>query len=576
MKYDLIIEKLSGHDTSGKVGKINKKAGDTLNSGDIIFTIESGKGTMIYISKYNGILEQLSITEGDTIKKNQVIGKVDGELINKEAEKAQAAASNQPKKTAYSFGLAKPIQKSFEVDVAVVGGGPGGYVSAIRAAQGGKKVLIIEEDRLGGTCLNHGCIPTKALVSSVDALEKIRNAESFGLEVETIKFSLEKIMGRKNEVVNTLVSGIEHLMEVHQIEYISGKAEVKDSQTLLAKNKTIDAVIKFEKLVIATGSKPCSLPIEGASCHDILTSQELLELAEIPSSITIIGGGVIGMEFAFIYNTLGSKVNVVEYFPQIINTVDEDAADVIRTSAKERGINIYEGAKAVSIKTALDGMKIVEINKDNETKYLISEKVATAVGRKANLDSLDLEKLQVKLNEKCNGIMVDEFMRTSNPNIYAIGDITNKIQLAHVASHQGIVAADHINGMDNEMCYDLVPSAIFTMPEMGQVGVTEKEARLQKLDYIVGKFPLMANGKAQAMGETEGFVKLIGNKETRKVIGGTIVGAHATDMLSTISNIIASGLTIDSAQHVLYAHPTIAEAIHEALLTIDGRGIHFA
>lgn len=574
MKYDLIIEKLSGHDTSGKVGKINKKTGDTLNSGEIIFTIESGKGTMKYLSKYKGVLEQLLITEGDTIKKNQVIGKVEGDLVKEEAVKPQTATS--PKKTAYSFGLAKPIEKNFEVDVAVVGGGPGGYVSAIRAAQGGKKVLIIEEDRLGGTCLNHGCIPTKALVSSVDALEKIRKAESFGLEVGSIKFSLEKIMERKNEVVNTLVSGIEHLMEVNEIEHINGKAEVKDEQTLIVKNKSIDAVIKFKKLVIATGSKPCSIPIEGALSDDILTSQDLLELTEIPSSITIIGGGVIGMEFAFIYNALGSKVNVVEYFPQIINTIDEDAADIIRNSAKERGINIYEGAKAASIKTALDGMKIVEINKNNETKYLISEKVAMAVGRKANLESVDLEKLQVNLNEKRNGIMVDEFMRTSNPNIYAIGDITNKIQLAHVASHQGIVAADHINGIENEMCYDLVPSAIFTMPEIGQVGVTEKEAELKKLNYIVGKFPLMANGKAQAMGETEGFVKLIGDKTTRKVIGGSIVGVHATDMLSTISNIIASGLTIDKALHVIYAHPTIAESIHEALLNIDGRGIHFA
>lgn len=565
MKYDLIIEKLSGHDMSGKVGKINKKTGDILNPDDIIFTIESGKGTIKYISKYKGTLEQLLIAEGDTIKKGQVIGSVEGELIQQEL-----------KKTSYSFGLAKPLSKSYEVDVAIVGGGPGGYVAAIRAAQGGKRVLIIEQDRLGGTCLNYGCIPTKALVSSIDALEKIRNAQSFGIEVEGVKASLERIMQRKNEVVDTLVSGIEHLMEVHQIEYINGKAEVQDIETLTVKNKSIDATIKFEKLIIAAGSKPAILPIEGAGGEDILTSQDLLELTEVPSSITIIGGGVIGMEFAFIYNALGAKVNVVEYFPQILNTMDEDAADIIRESAAQRGINLYEGAKALSIKTALDGTKIVEIDENNQTKYLISEKVAMAVGRKANLESLDLEMLKVELNEKRNGISVDAHMRTSNPNVYAIGDITNKIQLAHVASHQGIIAADHINGMQDEMCYDLVPSAIFTMPEIGHVGLTEKDAVSQKLDYIIGKFPLMANGKAQAMGETEGFVKLIAGKETRKIIGGTIVGVHATDMLSTISNIIASGLTIDKAAHVIYAHPTTAESIHEALLSIDGRGIHFA
>ena len=575
MKHDLIIDKLSGHDTSGKVGKINKKAGETLNAGDVIFTMESGKGTVKYISKYKGVLEQLLITEGDIIKKDQIIGKVEGELIQETgASKIQASSQQAAPKVAYSFGLAKPLQKSYEVDIAIVGGGPGGYVSAIRAAQGGKKVLLIEEDRLGGTCLNYGCIPTKALVSSVDALEKIKHAQSFGLEVGEVKVSLDKIMQRKNEVVNTLVSGIEHLMNTHEIEYLSGKAEVKDSETLTVKNKSIDATIKFNKLIIATGSKPSILPIEGSDNEDILTSQELLELTEVPSSITIIGGGVIGMEFAFIYNALGSKVNVVEYFPQILNIMDEDVADVIRTSAVQRGINVYEGAKASSIKTALDGTKIVEISENNQTKYLISEKVAMAVGRKANLESLDLAKLGVELNEKRNGIMVDTHMRTSNPNVYAIGDITNKIQLAHVASHQGIVAADHINGVENEMCYDLVPSAIFTMPEIGHVGLTEKEAQGQ--DYITGKFPLMANGKAQTMGEVEGFVKIIADKESRKILGGTIVGIHATDMLSTISNIIASGLTIDKAAHVIYAHPTTAESIHEALLNLDGKGIHFA
>lgn len=568
MKYDLIIEKLSGHDTSGKIGKINKKAGDVLNSGDTIFSIESGKGTIKYTSQYKGVLEKLSITEGDTVKKGQVVGTVEGELF-KETEVAKA-------KPAYSFGLAKPVQKTYEVDVAIVGGGPGGYVAAIRSAQGGKKVLIIEENRLGGTCLNYGCIPTKALVSSIDALEKIRRSESFGIEVGEVKFSLEKIMNRKNEVVNTLVSGIEHLMNVHEIEYVNGKAEVKDSETLTVKNKSIDATIKFQKLIIATGSKTAILPIEGADSEDILTSQELLEMKEVPSSLTIIGGGVIGMEFAFIYNALGTKVNVVEFFPQILNNMDADVAEVIRTSAVEKGINIYESAKASTIKSALDGTKIVEINENNESKYIISEKVAMAVGRKANLESLDLTKLGVELNERRNGIMVDANMRTSNPNVYAIGDITNKIQLAHIASHQGIVAADNINGIENEMCYDLVPSAIFTMPEVAHVGLNEKDAGAQNIDYLTGKFPLMANGKAQAMGETEGFVKLIASRETRKIIGGTIVGVHATDMLSTISNIIVSGLTIDKAAHVIYAHPTTAESIHEALLNIDGRGIHFA
>jgi dihydrolipoamide dehydrogenase len=576
MKYDLIIDTLIGHDTSGKVGKINKKTGDTLNPKDIIFTIESSKGTMKYVSKYKGVLEQFNITEGDPININQVIGKVDGELIQEiGATKAKPSSQPDSKKVPYSFGLAKPVKKSYEADVVVVGGGPGGYVSAIRLAQGGKKVLIIEEDRLGGTCLNYGCIPTKSLVSSIDALDKIRNAETYGLEVENVKFSLEKIMNRKNDVVTTLVSGIEYLMNTHQIEYIAGKAEVKDSETLTVKNKSLDATIKFQKLIIATGSKTFIIPIEGADNKDILTSKELLELTEVPTSLTIIGGGVIGMEFAFIYNALGTNVNVVEYFPRILNCVDADVADIIKASAVKKGIHIYEGVCAASIQSTLDGSKIVEIREGDATKYIVSEKVAMAVGREANLKSLDLEKLNVELNEKHNGIMVDAHMKTSNPNIYAIGDITNKIQLAHVASHQGIVAADNINGIEAEMYYNLVPSAIFTIPEIGHVGLTEKDALSQSLEYITGRFPLMANGKAMAMGETEGFVKLIANKETRKILGGTIVGTHATDLISTISNIIASGMTIEQATHVIYAHPTVSESIHEALLNLEGRAIHF-
>lgn len=569
MIIDLVADKFPGHDTTGKVGKISKKAGDAIKTGDAIFAIESGKGSIKYQSKCDGVLTELYISEGDTITKGQVIGKAEGHA-------PEAASVKEPKKAAYSFGLARPAQKNYEVDVVVVGGGPGGYISAIRAAQNGKRVLLVEENRLGGTCLNHGCIPTKAIISSVDALEKIKNAESFGLEVKVVEASLKKIMQRKNGVVDTLVSGIGHLMDSNGIEVINGRAVVKDKKTLAVQNKSVDALIKFDKLIIAAGSKSMALPIPGAEDDDILTSQELLGLNEVPASLTIIGGGVIGMEFAFIYNALGAKVNVVEFFPQILNNMDEDVADAVRESAGNRGIRLYEGAKAQSIRTASDGSKIVEICKDNETRYIVSEKVAVAVGRRANLDSLDLGILGVELNERRNGIMVNQHMVTSNADVYAIGDITNKIQLAHVASHQGIVAADHICGKDSSMCYEQVPSAIFTMPEIGHVGMNEKDAKGQGIEYLVGKFPLMANGKAQAMGETHGFVKLLADRETRKITGGTIVGVHATDMLSTISNIIASGMTMDDAAHVIYAHPTTAESIHEALLGLDGKGIHFA
>lgn len=575
MLFDLVIDKLPGHATSCKIGKISKRPGDIIKSGDVVFSMESGKGAMDFISKHNGTIENLTIDEGDTVKKNQIIGQLSGEK-SVESDDNNITSANITKKTSYSFGISKPVRKNYEVDVAIIGGGPGGYVAAIRAAQSGLKVLIVEEDRLGGTCLNYGCIPTKSLVNSIDVLEKIRRADEFGFEVDKVKVSMQKIIDRKSEVTNTLVSGIEHLMLVNKIEYINGKAEVQDEETIIVKNKSEEATIKFKNLIIATGSKTFILPIEGCENKDVLTSKELLELTEIPKSLTIIGGGIIGMEFAFIYQALGSMVNVVEFLPKILNVLDDDVISCIKESAEKKGIKVYEGARAVSIKNSLDGSKIVEVKVGDNTQYIISEKVAMAVGRKANIESLDLEKLNVKLNEKKNAIEVDEYMRTNKPNIYAIGDVTNKIQLAHVASHQGIVAVDHINGSDKPMCYDIVPSVVFTSPEASQVGVTEKEASNKGIEYLTGKFPFIANGKAQTMGETEGFIKLIANKETRKIIGGTIVGIHAADMISTISNLISSGMDIDHASHVIYAHPTVAESIHEAILDLDGKAIHFA
>ncbi|MGD9567738.1 MAG: dihydrolipoyl dehydrogenase [Sedimentibacter sp.] len=575
MIFDLVIENLPGHDSTATVGKINKNTGDNIKSNEVILTMESGKRTFDFISKYNGVIESLSINEGDTVKKNQIIGRVSGEIVVEENIK-DSAIHNTVKKTSYSFGIAKPTNKNYEVDVAIVGGGPGGYVAAIRAAQGGLKVLLIEEDKLGGTCLNYGCIPTKSLVNSIEVLDKIKRANDFGFEVDSVKISMQKIMNRKSEVINNLVSGIEHLIKINKIEYIKGKAIVQDEETLKVTNKSENANIKFKNLIIATGSKTFMLPIEGSEDKDILTSKELLELKEIPRSITIIGGGIIGMEFAFIYQALGSNVNVVEYFPQILNNLDEDIAACIKESAEEMGIKIYESACAVSIKTSMDGSKIVKIKMGENTQYVTSEKVAMAVGRKANLESLELDKLKVKLNEKKNGIEVDEYMRTSNQNIYAIGDVTNKIQLAHIASHQGIVAVDHIKGFSKPMRYDIVPSVVFTSPEAGQVGITEKEALNKCIEYLTGKFPLLANGKAQTMGQTKGFVKLIADKKSRKIIGGAVVGVHAEDMISTITNLISSGIDIEDASHVIYAHPTVSESIHESILDLDGKAVHFA
>lgn len=578
MKHDLTINKLPGHETKGKVMGIQVKAGDSIKAGDLLFTIESGKGNMDFLSDFDGTLDSLTVAEGQTVKKNEKIGEVTGERVEgkiKAKPTTKKPAAKKAGKTSYSFGISKPQKKDMHADLVVIGGGPGGYVAAIRGAQAGLSVILVEANKLGGTCLNWGCIPTKALASSVSVLEKIREAEDFGFEVPGVEVNMQRVIERKDEVVSTLVGGIGHLMEVNQIEVIEGKAFSIDEKTVGVKTKKLDAKISFGNLILAMGSECFYLPIEGHDDPDLLTSKELLELTEVPESLTIIGGGVIGMEFAFIYNALGTKVNVVEFLPQILNLLDEDAADVIRESAEEKGIRLFEGHAAASIQTTLDGQKLVVVKKGDETQYLTSEKVAMAVGRRANINSMDLAKLGVELNERGNGVEVNDYLQTSNPKIYAIGDLTNKLQLAHVASHQGIVAVDHIKGSDQKMRYEWVPSAIFTNPEVGHVGMTEKQAEAEGVDVLVGKFPLAANGKALAMGEPAGFVKIIAEKESKAIIGGTIVGAHGTDMVATITNLIVAQRSLDEAEHVIYAHPTTAESIHEAILGAEGRALHF-
>ncbi|XMB66995.1 dihydrolipoyl dehydrogenase [Mycoplasmatota bacterium zrk1] len=569
MAVELKVDKLSGHDREGRVGKINVHLGDDINIGDQLFTIESGKGTIKYNSKFEGKLLELDIEEGDKVKINQVIGLIDAEEPNIASTKADI------KRKSYSFGLNTPSKEDIFCDVVVVGGGPGGYVAAIRAAQLGLNTVIIEKDKLGGTCLNYGCIPTKALVQSVSVLENIKQSNQYGFHVDGFSIDFEKVIERKDEVVENLVSGINGLMDKHNIRVLKGEAVAEDKETLVVKTKKINATVKFKKMILALGASPTIIPIEGASLTQVLTSKEILELRKIPKSLTIIGGGIIGMEIAFIYNSLGTEVSVIEYMPRILSCLDSDVSEVVRTSAIEKGINIYDGAGAISIKKTLNNQMVTEMAVEDK-KYLISsEKILMSVGRKANLKSIDLNVLGVDLNEKENGVEVNEYMQTSNENIYAIGDLTNIVQLAHVASHQGIIAAEHISGLDHKMNYDVIPSAIFTSPEVGAVGISETEAYEKGLNVNIVKFPFMASGKAVAMNKSEGFVKLIADKDSNCLVGGAIVGGSGTELIATISNLINEKTDLNEARKVIYAHPTLSEGIHEGLLMLDERGIHF-
>lgn len=439
-------------------------------------------------------------------------------------------------------------------NVAIIGAGPGGYVAAIRCAQLGLKTVVIEKKYLGGTCLNVGCIPTKTLVHNAEILRDIRQSRKRGIIVTPPEVNMVETLKMKNRVVSQLTSGIESLLKSNQVTIIKGEAIVKSEHALIV----TDEEITFENLIIATGSSNAVPPIPGVNDPGILTSTEMLEIDHVPESLCIIGGGVIGCEFATIFSNFGSKITIVEMMPNIIPMMDKDVSATLQASLEKDGITVRTGSK------------VTEINKVNE-KYsirvsgnidemIIAEKVLLSVGRKPN--SFGFETL--KLDTEKGYIKTDSQMRTNIANIYAIGDITGKIQLAHVASTQAIIAAENIAGLPSKMDYHSIPSCIYSIPEIGSVGMTEEDARQAGYEIVTGKFPMSACGRAKAMSESVGFTKIVAQKDNGRILGGSIVGPNATEIIGELAYIIQTEGTLEDIKHTVHAHPTICETILES------------
>lgn len=554
---DIVIKELPGFDTFVSVSNIGFKVGDKVRKDDILLSVEGSKCCEDIKATYDGEIVELLVKEKDEIEKDTLLSKIKVDDI-----------------TDKGIISREKISKKCRAEVVVLGGGPGGYVAAIRASQNGKNVILIEKDELGGTCLNRGCIPTKSMVQSTKVSDIIKKAEIFGIEDASGLISMEKIIDRKNNVVNTLVSGLNSSMKKHKINVIKGEASINDEKSLIVDLGDDKTVVEFENLILAPGSIVSIPNFIGAEEEDILTSDELLELREIPESIIIIGGRVIAMEFAFIYSKLGSKVTVIQRSNTIFPNLDSDVIDVIQNSARKHNIRLIEGADLKEIKTNIDGYKTVIIEKNNNEEFITAHKVAIATGRKANIENLELEKMNVDIDNQTKGIKVNKKLETTAENIYAIGDATNIYNLAHVASKHGIIAADNICGKNIEMRYDAVPEAVFTDPEIGLVGMNEKECISKGINYIIGKFPYMANGKALVEDETDGFIKLVANTESREIIGASLVGLAATDLLSSVTNLVHNKVKIDDAKDVIYAHPTVSETLFEAILDLDNESIH--
>lgn len=461
-----------------------------------------------------------------------------------------------------------------EIDVVIIGGGPGGYVSAIKAAHLGLKAVLVEKDKLGGVCLNKGCIPTKALVSTAEVLNHIQRAGEFGIQVKDYSFDFPAIMKRKDLITRRLSSGVEQLMKANQVRIVRGEGQIIEPGTV----EILDAdgqkeIIKTKNIIIATGSSVMKLPIPGLDVEGVITSDEALSLSELPSRMLIIGGGVVGIEFAGIFKALGVEVTVVEMLPRILLPIDEEIARRLTQILKRKGIEILTDCKVKGIKKNNQNLEVLVSTSEGEKK-LETEKVLLAAGRVPELGNIDVQGLGIELDGRA--IMVDEKMRTNIPGIYAVGDVVGKIMLAHVASREGIVAVENISGKEVLMDYRAVPNCVFSMPEVASVGLTEEEARKKNNNIKVSKFPFMANGKALGMGETEGMVKIIADGDTLELLGLHILGVHASDLIAEGTLALSMEATAEEIINTIHAHPTLAEAIAEAAEGITGKPIHLA
>ncbi len=451
--------------------------------------------------------------------------------------------------------------------VIVVGGGPGGYVCAIRLAQLGASVTVIERERMGGTCLNWGCIPTKVLAHTAELYHEAANATDLGLHIEGLSVNWDGLMTRKAQVVEQLVGGVEGLMAANNIPIITGEASFLSPSSLQVNGTTIS----FDAAVIATGSKTLIPPIKGVDIPGVITSKEILTLDRLPQSLTVVGGGVIGMEFASICATLGAEVTVIEMLDSVLPAIDEDITSVVKSRMESKGVRFYTSSQVTGF--GMDGNIVsTSVETPMGPALVHSEKVLLSVGRRASTTSLLLENAGIQHDR--GKIVVDETMSTSTPNIYAIGDCCSPLQLAHVASAQGEVAAENAMGHKRLMEYKTVPSCVYTLPEIASVGLSESEAIRKGHNVKIGRYPLSANGKSLIMKGYDGLVKFVVDQRYDEILGVHMVGPRVTDLIVEGALSLRLEATIDEIITTIHAHPTIGEALGEAAMAVHRRAIH--
>lgn len=552
--------------TEGTVEKWFKAEGDRVEKGELLLSVATDKLTNDVEADCSGILLKILVPEGTSAACKAPIAYIG------EAGEAVGGAPAIPAAKAAPAAEKAPAP-SGKLSVVVIGGGPGGYVAAIKAAQLGGEVTLVERDKMGGTCLNRGCIPTKALLRSAEVAQEARKGGEIGVECGDVRINWTKVQARREAVSAQLSGGVSGLMKLNKVKVIAGDAVLTGPKTVSVKTAKGQETLSPDRIIIAAGSVPATIPIPGLKENpNCIDSTAALTLDKIPESMVIVGGGVIGLEMATAYTAFGTKCTVVELLPKLLPGMDAELTGLVKKQMEAKGVTFYMEAQVTAVEAGDKGA-VVNVSYQGGTLHLEAEKVLVAVGRRSNAAGLNLEAAGIK-NDR-GVIAVNDRQETNVPGIYAVGDCVGRTMLSHVAMVMGEVAAENALGGSAVFDERTSPSCAFVSPEFAGVGLTEEQAKAVGIDYKVGRFPLSANGKSLIVGGTDGMIKVLADKKYNEIIGVHMVGPRATDMIHEAALALKLECTTEEFIGTIHCHPTISEAMREAVLAVDKKAIHY-